>query len=380
MASTFGTLFRIATFGESHGPAIGVVIDGCPPGLPLSEEDLRHDLMRRRPGQSDLTTPRKELDEPQILSGVFEGKTLGTPIAIVILNRDARSKDYRKLRAVFRPSHADFTYGAKYGIRDPRGGGRASARETAARVAAGAVARKLLRVRFETEVLAYVVRIHHVEAAVDPEKVTARSVEASPVRCPDRRATKAMAETIRRAGAHGDSVGGIVECIARGVPAGLGEPVFDKLHADLAKALMSLPATRGFEVGLGFRSVELTGLEHNDPFEVRDGTVVPATNRAGGVLGGISSGETLRIRVAFKPPSSVAGAQTTVDARGKKIKLTVTGRHDPCVVPRAVPIVEAMATLTLADHALRHEALCGPLPRNAAKKSHARRASSRRKG
>jgi chorismate synthase len=361
MASTYGTLFRIMSFGESHGPALGVVVDGCPPNLPLREEDLLADLRRRRPGQSRLTTPRREEDRPEILSGVWKGRTLGTPIAILVRNRDARSKDYRDLRQVFRPSHADYTYLEKYGIRDHRGGGRASARETVARVAAGAIARKLLRHRYGTTVLGYVVRIHRIDASVDPETVTARRIEASPVRCPDRKATRAMIETIEKAAENGDSVGGVVECVARGVPAGLGEPVFDKLHADLARGVMSLPATRGFEIGMGFDAVSLTGMEHNDPFEVRDGSIVPATNRAGGVLGGISSGETVRFRVAFKPPSSVAGRQDTVDARGRRIDLTVRGRHDPCVVPRAVPLVEAMCTLTLADHVLRHEALCGPI-------------------
>ncbi len=361
MANSFGTIFRITTWGESHGAGIGVVVDGCPPGIALSEEDLQADLDRRRPGQSDLTTPRDEKDQARILSGVKDGRTLGTPISIVVENRDQRSKDYKKVSAVYRPSHADFTYAKKYGIRDHRGGGRASARETIGRVAAAAIAKKILKKRFGTQVIGYVVKVHTIRAEVNPETVTPRRVEQNAVRCPDRRAAERMAERIREAADSGDSVGGVVECVARSVPVGLGEPIFDKLPADLAKAMMSLPATRGFEIGRGFESTDLTGYEHNDPFTKRDGRVVPATNNAGGVLGGISSGATLQIRVAFKPTSTVAREQQTVDASGKKTKLSVKGRHDPCVLPRAVPIVEAMMALTLVDHVLRHEARCGTL-------------------
>lgn len=361
MGSTFGSLFRVTTWGESHGPAIGVVIDGCPPGLAIDESDLQADLDRRRPGQSDLTTPRSEADRARILSGVLDGKTTGTPISIMVENQDARSRDYKKVRQAFRPSHADFTYAAKYGIRDHRGGGRASARETIGRVAAAAIARKLLARRFRTKILAYVVKVHEIVADVDPDTVTARRIESNAVRCPDRTAAAIMTQRIRDAADAGDSVGGIVECIARSVPAGLGEPVFDKLTADLARAMMSLPATRGFEVGEGFAATDRTGFEHNDPFTSRDGKVAPATNRAGGILGGISSGETIRVRVAFKPTSTVSRPQETVDTRGRKTTLEVKGRHDPCVLPRAVPIVEAMMALTLVDHLLRHEAQCGPL-------------------
>jgi len=374
MSSTFGTLFRVTTFGESHGAAIGAVVDGCPPGVAIGEEDLQRDLDRRRPGQSDLTTKRAEPDRARLLSGVKDGRTLGTPIAILVENRDARPKDYRKVAGVYRPSHADYTYAKKYGLRDHRGGGRASARETIGRVAAGAIARKLLEKRFGTKILAYVVKVHAIRADVDPEKVTARRIEATPIRCPDRETAALMQERIREAAAAGDSVGGVVEGIARKVPLGLGDPVFDKLPADLAKAMMSLPATRGFEIGLGFDATDLTGFEHNDPFTSRDGRVVPESNKAGGVLGGISSGETLRFRVAFKPTSTVSREQETVDTRGKKTSLSVKGRHDPCVLPRAVPIVEAMTALVLADHVLRHEAQCGPLapPASATRKRSSR--------
>lgn len=365
MSSTFGRLFRITTFGESHGPALGVVVDGCPPGLALAESDLEPDLARRRPGQSLLTTQRREDDRPRILSGVHEGRTTGTPIAITIESTDARPQDYAPMEDAYRPSHADFTYDAKYGARDPRGGGRASARETAARVAAGAIARKLLRERVGVECLAWVERVQRLEARVDPATVTLAAVDANPVRCPDPAASKLMEAAIDEARRDGDSLGGVVGCVARGVPPGWGEPVFDKLEADLAKALMSLPASKGFEVGSGFSGTLLRGSEHNDPFVpgTTAGSVRAPTNRSGGTLGGISSGEPILVRVAFKPTATIRKPQQTVDRAGAPAELAARGRHDPCVLPRAVPIVEAMVLLVLADHWLRHEAQCGPAAR-----------------
>jgi chorismate synthase len=361
-------VFRVTTFGESHGPALGAVVDGCPPGLALSVEDLARDLSRRRPGQSLLTTQRREEDAPRILSGVHDGKTTGTPIAIEIANEDARPADYDEIAEKYRPSHADFTYDAKFGLRDPRGGGRASARETAARVAAGAIARKLLRERVGVEVIAWVERVHAIEARVDPAKVTAESVEASPVRCPDAGAAKDMEAAIDAARREGDSLGGVVACVARNVPPGWGDPIFDKLEADLAKAMLSLPAAKGFESGDGFAGTLLKGSEHNDPFEPGSakGSVCAPTNRAGGILGGISSGEPVFLRVAFKPTATIRKSQKTVDREGNPTELAARGRHDPCVLPRAVPIVEAMALLVLADHWLRHEAQCGPQARGLA--------------
>lgn len=359
MANTFGHLFRITTFGESHGGGVGCVVDGCPPGLRIGAADIQRDLDRRRPGQSRLTTARQEADAVEILSGVFEGRTLGTPIGLLVRNRDARPGDYAKLRDVYRPSHADFTYEAKYGIRNWQGGGRASARETVGRVAAGAVARRLLKTACGVEIVAWVDRIHEVEATVDPAKVTRRRVDATPVRCPDRRAATAMIEAVDRARAEGDSLGGVVECAARGVPAGWGEPVFDKLEADLARGMMSIPATKGFEIGSGFAGTRLTGSEHNDPFLAREGRIATLSNRSGGVQGGISNGETVLFRVAFKPTATVRKPQETVDRRGRRVTLEARGRHDPCVLPRAVPVVEAMAALVLADHFLRHRGQTG---------------------
>ncbi len=368
MGSTFGNLFRVTTFGESHGPALGAVLDGCPPGLALGEEDLAHDLARRRPGQSLLTTQRQEEDRARILSGVHQGKTTGTPIAIVMENQDARPQDYEEIASKYRPSHADFTYDAKFGARDPRGGGRASARETAARVAAGAIARKLLRERAGVEVVAWVDRVHAIPASVDPVLVRETDVEKTAVRCPDLEAAKKMEAAIEEARREGDSLGGVVACVARGVPPGWGDPVFDKLEADLAKALLSLPAAKGFESGDGFQGTLLKGSEHNDPFEPGPvpGSVRAPSNRAGGILGGISSGEPVFVRVAFKPTATIRKAQRTVDTKGNPAELAAKGRHDPCVLPRAVPIVEAMVLLVLADHWLRHEAQCGPQARGLA--------------
>jgi chorismate synthase len=363
MASSFGERFRITTFGESHGGAVGVVVDGCPPRLALDAAEIQRDLDRRRPGQSRLTSPRDEADRAEILSGVFEGRTLGTPIAILVRNLDARPSAYEEMKDLYRPSHADFTTEAKYGVRNWQGGGRASARETVGRVAAGAIARKLLATLGGVEVLAWVRRVHEIEAKVDPARVRLAEVEANPVRCPDPEAAREMAERIDAARRAGDSLGGEVECVARGVPAGLGEPVFDKLEADLAKALLSLPASKGFEIGSGFAGTRMTGSEHNDPFLPGEGgRPRTASNRSGGVQGGISNGEPIWVRVAFKPTATIAKAQQTVDREGRAVTLEARGRHDPCVLPRAVPMVEAMMCLVLADHWLRQRAL-DALPR-----------------
>jgi len=358
MGSSFGQLFRITTWGESHGGGVGVVIDGCPPRIELSESDIQHELDRRRPGQSAIVTPRDEADRCQILSGVFEGRTLGTPISILVMNKDARPEAYAEMKSTYRPSHADFTYEAKYGIRNWQGGGRASARETIGRVAAGAIARKIMRTLNPVfELIAYVNHVYDVTATVDPAAVTTEQVEANAVRCPDAAAAQKMVEAIEKARADGDSLGGTIACVARGVPAGLGEPVFDKLEADLAKAMLSLPASKGFEIGSGFAATRMRGSEHNDAFEIREGKVRTETNNSGGVQGGISNGENIFFRVAFKPTSTIARDQKTVTAAGEETTLAARGRHDPCVLPRAVPIVEAMAALVLCDHALRQRAI-----------------------
>lgn len=359
MGNTFGHLFRVTTWGESHGGGVGVVIDGCPPRLDVEEADIQAELDRRRPGQSALTTQRKETDVVRVYSGIFEGKTLGSPILLLVENRDARPKDYEELRDVYRPSHADFTYEAKYGIRDWQGGGRASARETVGRVAAGVIARKILQRETETEIVAYVRSIHEIEASVDPDRVRFQDVEQSEVRSPDPEASRKMIELIREAKSAGDSLGGVIECVARKVPAGLGEPVFDKLDADLAKAFLSIPATKGFEIGSGFSSTRLKGSEHNDPFVPKEGRIGTSSNRSGGVQGGISNGENIVVRVAFKPTATIAKMQKTVSRDGKITEIRPRGRHDPCVLPRAVPIVEAMMAITLADHLLRQRAVRG---------------------
>ncbi|HYJ06308.1 MAG TPA: chorismate synthase [Chthoniobacterales bacterium] len=359
MGSSFGQLFRITTWGESHGGGVGVVIDGCPPRIELSEEDIQRELDRRRPGQSAIVTPRDEADRCQILSGIFEGRTLGTPISIMVMNKDARPETYSEMKATYRPSHADFTYEAKYGIRNWQGGGRASARETVGRVAAGAVARKVLGTFFAPgfELITYVTHVYDVSASIDRKAVTREQVEANAVRCPDATAAEKMVEAIEKARADGDSVGGVIECVIRGLPGGLGEPVFDKLEADLAKAMLSLPASKGFEIGSGFASTRMKGSEHNDAFELRDGKVRTTTNNSGGVQGGITNGEDIFFRVAFKPTSTIAREQKTVTASHEETTLAARGRHDPCVLPRAVPIVEAMAALVLCDHALRQKAI-----------------------
>ncbi|MEM7272060.1 MAG: chorismate synthase [Actinomycetota bacterium] len=357
MSSSFGTLFRLSTFGESHGPAVGVVVDGCPPRLPLDVAEIQHDLDRRRPGQSRLVTQRKEADTVEILSGVHDGRTTGTPIAMVVHNRDQNSGAYDHLRDVYRPSHADFAYDAKYGFRDHRGGGRASARETIGRVAAAAIARKLLTVGAGVEVLGWVSAVRDIRADADPGAVTLDEVEADPTRCPDPVAAARITEAIDAARRDGDSLGGVVTVVARGVPAGLGEPVFDKLDADLAKGMLSLPAAKGFEIGSGFGGTELTGLAHNDPFQPGPDGPVTTTNHSGGVQGGISNGAELHCRVAFKPTATIASEQKTVTTDGEPTILAAKGRHDPCVLPRAVPLVEAMMLLVLADHWLRQRAV-----------------------
>ncbi len=362
MGSTFGHLFRVTTWGESHGPGIGAVVDGCPPRLPLAEADIQPDLDRRRPGQSLLTSQRKESDTVRIVSGVFEGVTLGTPIALEIPNEDMRPGDYRDLREKYRPSHADYTYDAKYGVRDWRGGGRTSARETAGRVAAGAIARKLLRLRWGVEIVAWVARVGRLGAACDPERVTRAEVDRTPIRCPDPEAAARMMEAVEAARRDGNSLGGLVACAARGCPPGWGEPVFDRLEADLARAMLSLPASKGFEIGSGFAGTELTGREHNDEFYMEGDRVRTRTNLSGGVQGGISNGETIYFRVAFKPTATIMSPQRTVDVRHAETVLEARGRHDPCVLPRAVPMVEAMAALVLADHALRQEAIRAAAP------------------
>ena len=358
MGSSFGQLFHITTFGESHGGGVGVVIDGCPPRISLSEPDIQRELDRRRPGQSAVVSQRNEADRCEILSGVFEDQTLGTPIAILVRNEDAQPEAYQEIATAFRPSHADFTYEAKYGIRNWQGGGRASARETIGRVAAGAVARQVLAVFHpRLEFVTYVTQLHDLAAGVAGGTVTREQVEASPVRCPDEVATEKMIRAIEQARADGDSLGGIIECVIRGVPPGLGEPVFDKLEADLAKAMLSLPATKGFEIGSGFAASTMKGSEHNDPFEIRDGEVRTTSNHSGGVQGGISNGESIIFRVAFKPTATIARRQRTVTATKEETSLAARGRHDPCVLPRAVPMVEAMAALVLCDHALRQRAI-----------------------
>jgi len=361
MGNTFGQLFRVTTFGESHGGGIGVVIDGCPPKIDISEADIQRELDRRRPGQSKLTTQRKEEDRCEILSGVFEGKTLGTPIALAVRNKDARPEDYSQIAGKFRPSHADYTYEAKYGIRNWQGGGRASARETIGRVAAGAVAKKILETLYaDFEIVAYVTQIHDIAAKIDRSNVKMKDVEKNIVRCADAAAAKRMISLIQRVRDKGDSIGGVIECVIRGIPPGLGEPVFDKLEADLAKAMLSIPATKGFEIGSGFAATRMCGSEHNDPFEMRAGKIRTTTNKSGGVQGGISNGEDIYFRVAFKPPATIALQQKTVTAAKQQSELAARGRHDPCVLPRAVPIVEAMAALVVCDHALRQNAICPP--------------------
>lgn len=355
--SSFGRLFRVHTWGESHGGAVGAVVDGCPAGLALDLDAVQHQLDRRRPGQSDLVSQRKETDTVTALSGLQDGVTLGTPISLMVPNNDARPSAYDETADLYRPSHADYTWEAKYGIAASSGGGRASARETVGRVAAGAIARQLLAT-IGVDIVAWVSQVGATAAGpIDELTVSEAEVDANPVRCPHPASAEAMAERIREVRAAGDTIGGIVRCVARGVPAGWGEPVFDKLHADLAAACMSLPATRGFEIGSGFASVSMTGSEHNDPFMPDgEGGIRTSSNRSGGIQGGISNGMPIRLRVAFKPVSTIFMAQDTVDREGRPARIKARGRHDPCVVTRAVPIVEAMVALVLADHYLRQRA------------------------
>ena len=362
MGNTFGQIFRITTFGESHGGGVGVVIDGCPPKLEITEAEIQVDLDRRRPGQSKITTPRKETDTCEIISGVFAGQTIGTPIAILVRNKDARSQDYNEMEQKYRPSHADATYDAKYGIRNWQGGGRSSARETIGRVAAGAIAKKILHQYNGVEVVAYVKRIKDLEAIVDHNTVTLAQVESNIVRCPDADCANRMIDLIDDIRKEKDSLGGVVECVIRNVPKGLGDPVFDKLEADLAKAVMSLPATKGFEIGSGFAGTTMTGSEHNDEFYIdSDGETRTRTNRSGGVQGGISNGENIIIRIAFKPTATVGKEQKTVTKDGTETVLAAKGRHDPCVLPRAVPMVESMVALVLCDRLLYYIGQCKTL-------------------
>ncbi len=362
MGSTFGDLFRISTFGESHGGAVGVILEGCPPRLEIDVQKIQADLDRRKPGQSKITTPRKEDDQVEILSGLMGDKTLGTPIAMVVRNKDQRPTDYKEMQVAFRPSHADATYHAKYGIQAQSGGGRASARETIGRVAAGSVAKQLLTRTHSTEILAWVKRIHDIEAEINPDKVSLDDIEANIVRCPNKSTAEAMIERIEQISREGDSCGGVIECVVRNTPIGLGMPVFDKLEADLAKALMSLPATKGFEIGSGFAGTFLKGSEHNDAFvPAQEGKLKTVTNNSGGIQGGISNGEQIVLRIAFKPTATIRKDQQTIDVDGNAITLKAKGRHDPCVLPRAVPMVEAMVALVLADHLLRQQGQCSIL-------------------
>ena len=357
MGSTTGRLFRVTTFGESHGRGLGAVVEGCPPGLPLDLDAMQADLDRRRPGQGALTTPRKERDRVEVVSGLFEGKTTGTPIALLFTNEDARSRSYDSVKDLYRPGHADFAYEARYGVRDYRGGGRASARETAARVAAAAIARQWLSTRHGVEVVAWVASVAHIDADVSADTVDRAAVETSPTRCPDPTAAAEMDALIRETRRQGDTLGGTVAAVARGVPAGWGDPVFDKLEADLAKACLSLPACKGFEIGSGFAGTLMRGSTHNDAFFHDGDRVRTKTNHAGGILGGISFGEDIKVRCAFKPVSTHFRKQETVNREGEAVTFQNEGRHDPCVLPRAVPLVEAALLLTLADHALRAAAV-----------------------
>jgi chorismate synthase len=358
VSSTFGHLFRSTTFGESHGGGVGVVVDGCPPRLAVSVEAIQADLDRRRPGQSRLVTQRQEADQVEILSGVFEGRTTGSPIGLLVRNTDARPEAYEHLRDLYRPSHADYTTEAKYGIRNWQGGGRSSARETIGRVAAGAIARALLREVSGIEVLGWVSSVHDIDAEVDVAAVTLDDVEAGPTRCPDPDAAARMEAAIEQARRDGDSLGGVVTCVARNVPPGLGDPVFDKLDATLGGAMLSLPAAKGVEIGSGFAGTRLTGRTHNDPFEPGPGgRPHTTTNLSGGIQGGISNGEDVIVRVAFKPTATISSEQKTVTRDNEAVTLAAKGRHDPCVLPRAVPLVEAMTLLVLADHWLRQRAV-----------------------
>lgn len=351
-ANTFGRLFTITTFGESHGKGLGVIVDGCPSGIPVSEEDIQRDLDRRRPGQSKIVTQRKEKDQIQILSGIFEGVTTGTPIGMIILNEDQKSRDYDHIKDSFRPSHADYTYQAKYGHRDYRGGGRSSARETAMRVAAGSIAKAVLH-RIGVSIQAYVSQVGSIRIDDNPQNHDLSLTETNIVRCPDPIKAAEMEDLIMETRKAGDTIGGVVTCVIENVPVGLGEPVFDKLHAELAKAVISINACKGFEIGSGFDGVRMNGSDHNDKFYTTpDGQVRTETNNSGGIQGGISNGMPIYFRAAFKPVATVIRPQDTINQQGEEVVIEGRGRHDPCVVPRAVPIVEAMAALTIVDHYL----------------------------
>lgn len=354
--NSFGQLFKVTTFGESHGGCVGCVVDGCPPGIEISSDEIQKELDRRKPGQSSITTPRKEEDEIKILSGYFEGKTTGTPILMLAYNKDIRPEDYQEMKDKFRPGHADFTYSNKYGIRDWHGSGRASARETLARVAAGAIAKKYLKQNLGIEFISFVEQVGDIRTDMDFNTVTMEEIESNIVRCPDAEVAQKMIKRIEEVKADGDSIGGVIRGVIKNVPVGLGEPVFDKLNADLGKAMLSINAVKGFEIGSGFAGVSMRGSEHNDVFVNEDGKVKTQTNNAGGTLGGISNGETIHFRVAFKPVSTISKKQRTVNLNGEEAEVEAAGRHDPCVLPRAVPIVDAMAALTIMDHYLRHKA------------------------
>ena len=360
MSNTFGTIFRVTTFGESHGGAIGVILDGCPPRLNIDIDLIQDELNRRRPGQSSITTPRNEEDKLEILSGLKGNITLGTPIAMIVRNKDQNPSDYNTLENVFRPSHADGTYHLKYGIQAGSGGGRASARETIGRVAGGAIAKQLLKELYEIEILSWVKRIHDINADIDPDDVTIRKIDSNIVRCPDEEMAQNMIKRIKELQIKGDSCGGVIECLVRNMPSGLGMPVFDKLEADLAKALMSLPATKGFEIGSGFEGTYLTGSEHNDQFIFSENTkkLKTESNNSGGIQGGISNGEDIKMRLAFKPTATIRKEQKTVNVKGEEVYMKAKGRHDPCVLPRAVPMVDSMVALVLADHVLLNHAQC----------------------
>lgn len=360
MSSTLGTLYTVTTFGESHCKGVGAVVDGCPPGLELTEADIQPQLTRRRPGQSDLSTPRQEADQVTIYSGTEFGRTLGTPIMLLVNNRDQRPQDYGEMSRIPRPSHADYTYQMKYGVRASSGGGRSSARETIGRVAAGAIAEKWLREQYGTEIVAWVSAVGDIEAPpADLERITRADVDQNIIRCPDATTALRMQDRVREVLEAKDSTGGILTCVCRNVPVGLGEPLFDKLEARLAQAMLSLPATKGFDIGSGFAGTRLRGSTHNDPFVRRGSGLGTRTNHSGGVQGGISNGEPIVFRVAFKPVATIGLAQETVDFDGEPVTLEAKGRHDPCVVPRAVPIVEAMAALVLIDLALMQRARRG---------------------
>lgn len=357
MSSSFGTLFKISTFGESHCKAVGVVIDGCPPGLSLSAEDIQPQLDRRRPGQSALSTDRQEADQVIILSGTENGKTLGTPIALQVANKDHRPKDYGNMRDIPRPSHADYTYQMKYGIRASSGGGRSSARETIGTVASGAVAGKILREKFNIDIVAWVSSVGEIDSVpVDSNRISRADVDSTTIRCPDHAAAAQMEKLVAELKEIGDSVGGVVTCVIRNVPVGLGEPTYEKLEAKLAQAMMAIPATKGFEIGSGFAGTRMRGSQHNDPFTWKDNRLRTTTNNSGGIQGGISNGEPILLRIAFKPPATISLPQQTVDFTGEAAILEAKGRHDPCVVPRAVPIVESMAALVILDMLLQQEA------------------------